>query len=67
MPVSTISTCDECQSDFYLKTSQMFSLCPQCAHILYGYENCSHIFKNERCIICHWDGSQSEYINNKLT
>ena len=38
------------------------ALCPECAHILYGYPNCGHVFKNGRCIYCYWDGSRSKYI-----
>ena len=37
-------------------------LCPECAHILYGYQNCPHHFQNGRCVNCYWDGSKSEYI-----
>ena len=56
------SICDECGSEFLKSTSKMMALCPECAHVLYGYPNCAHDFKNGRCIYCHWDGSQSEYI-----
>ena len=56
------SICDECGSEFLKLSSKMMALCPECAHILYGYPNCAHDFKNGRCIYCHWDGSQSEYI-----
>lgn len=58
-------TCDECGSEFLKSSSKMMALCPECAHILYGYPNCPHTFKNGRCIYCHWDGSQSEYIKWK--
>ena len=54
--------CDECGSKFLKSSSKMMTLCPECAHVLYGYPNCAHAFKNGRCIYCHWDGSQSEYI-----
>lgn len=55
--------CDECESDYFVAKSPMASLCPECAHILYNYPNCSHIFENNRCIICYWDGKTSEYID----
>jgi hypothetical protein len=58
-----ISTCDECNSKYYSGTSQMNNLCPECAHILYGYKNCEHQFENGRCIKCFWDGNGSDYIN----
>ena len=54
--------CDECGSEFLRSSSKMMALCPECAHVLYDYPNCAHVFKNGRCIYCYWDGSQSEYI-----
>ena len=57
-----IITCDECGSEFLKSISKMKRLCPECAHILYGYPGCNHIFKNGRCIYCYWNGKQSEYI-----
>ena len=57
-----IKTCDECGSKFYASASKMQSLCPECASILYGYENCNHVFENGRCVKCFWDGSRSEYV-----
>ena len=67
---SICSVCDECGSKFIKAKSKMMSLCPECAHILYGYENCNHQFKDGKCELCHWDGSRSDYIkklveNNK--
>ena len=59
-----IGICDECGSEFLLSSSKMRSLCPECAHILYRYENCSHVFKNGRCQKCLWVGRMSEYIKN---
>lgn len=59
-----IGICDECGSEFRLSASGMKYLCPECAHILYGYENCAHIFKNGRCEKCLWDGSRSAFIKN---
>jgi hypothetical protein len=41
----------------------MKNLCPECSHLLYGYENCKHFFKNGRCINCYWNGNTSEYLN----
>ena len=54
--------CDECGSDYFAHTSKMDSLCPECAHLLYGYENCEHSFDTRRCSKCGWDGSRSDYI-----
>ena len=59
-----IKVCDECGSKYYKNKSLMASLCPECAHILHGYENCSHEFENGRCSKCYWDGSSSDYIKN---
>ncbi|WP_410497046.1 hypothetical protein [Cellulosilyticum sp. ST5] len=61
-----IVICDECGSEYFKDTSTMTFICPECSHILYGYHNCNHIFKNERCINCFWDGSRSEYIKSLL-
>jgi hypothetical protein len=55
--------CDECLSLYYRSTSQMEALCPECAHVLYGYPQCEHDFKNGRCTKCYWDGSVSKHIN----
>lgn len=57
-----IKICEECKSEYYVRTSKMTNLCPECAHVLYGYENCIHQFSNGRCIKCFWDGNASEYI-----
>lgn len=54
--------CDECGSSFREGSSQMRRLCPECAHYLYGYPNCDHLFENGRCVRCGWDGSESGYI-----
>lgn len=58
--------CDECESEFIKAASKMTSLCPECAHILYGYPNCEHVFRNGRCVRCHWNGIRSEYIKTLL-
>lgn len=59
-----VNSCDECGSDYYKDTSRMANLCPECAHILYGYENCKHQFENGRCTKCYWDGSKTLYLKN---
>lgn len=59
-----IRICDECGSEYLASTSKMASLCPECAHVLYGYENCKHIFKDGKCTLCLWDGSRSDYIKS---
>lgn len=56
------STCDECQSSYFTDSSKMASLCPNCAHELYGYPNCSHYFERGICIECSWNGKESDYI-----
>lgn len=57
-----ISKCDECGSSFYVDSSKMKKLCPECAHRLYAYENCAHVFEDVRCIKCYWDGSVSDFV-----
>ncbi len=57
-----LKICDECKSDYYSETSKMENLCPNCASLLYGYENCVHQFENGRCINCFWDGSTSDFL-----
>ena len=59
-----LAVCDECGSLFFKGSSQMMGLCPECAHILYGYPNCPHHFQNGQCVNCYWDGSKSEYIKH---
>ncbi len=57
-----ITVCDECGSEYYSEKSEMNSLCPECTHIIYGYNNCDHVFDgNCRCTKCHWDVSKSQY------
>ncbi len=58
----SIGICDECGSEYVLEKSKMKSLCPNCAHMIYGYENCKHIFKQGRCVKCLWNGNKSEYV-----
>jgi len=50
MSKENIEVCDECKSEYYRSSSKMTNLCPNCAHILYDYENCNHKFENGRCI-----------------
>ena len=58
--------CEDCGSEFVKRSSKMKALCPECTHILYGYPNCDHVFKDGKCIKCHWNGSRSEYIKQLL-
>ncbi len=57
-----IKVCDECESEYYKDSSEMVSLCPNCANKLYGYLNCEHNFENDRCIKCYWNGQTSDYL-----
>jgi predicted RNA-binding Zn-ribbon protein involved in translation (DUF1610 family) len=57
----TLNVCDECGSEYFATASKMASLCPECSHILYGYENCQHFFEDDRCVKCFWNGSVSVY------
>lgn len=59
-----IRNCAECGCEFYPNSSKMSGLCPECAHRLYGYENCKHKFANGRCIKCNWNGQKSEYLDS---
>jgi len=59
-----ISVCDECKSNYYQASSEMNSICSECANALYGYQTCKHEFDNGRCLKCYWDGSTSTYIKN---
>jgi predicted RNA-binding Zn-ribbon protein involved in translation (DUF1610 family) len=54
--------CDECGSDYLAESSQMLSLCPECAHHLYGCLWCPHLFAGGRCSRCGWDGSVSAHL-----
>jgi hypothetical protein len=60
-----IKICNECSSEYYKYTSEMNNLCPDCSHKLYGYKNCSHEFKNGRCIKCYWNCKTSEFLKDK--
>ena len=65
MAEKELAVCDECGSLFFKGSSQMMGLCPECAHILYGYPNCDHHFQDGRCVNCYWDGSKSMYIKKQ--
>lgn len=56
-----IVKCSECESDYYQASSLMMSLCPECSHYLYDYENCPHKFVDGRCVNCYWNGDKSDY------
>lgn len=48
----------------------MLSLCPECSHLIYGYENCTHEFEDGRCKLCGWNGhrsrrTQSRFLENQ--
>jgi hypothetical protein len=43
----------------------MSELCPECAHRLYGYDNCSHVMSEGRCVKCYWDGSISDFLKRR--
>ena len=58
------STCDECESSYFIDSSKMASLCPNCAHKLYGYLNCSHHFTDGVCVECGWNGQESNYVKD---
>lgn len=61
-----INTCCECESEFLTAASKMKELCPECASVIYGYENCNHIFKDGKCVKCLWNGNRSEYIKSLI-
>ena len=63
---NTTGICDECGSEFNKSKSKMLSLCPECAHLLYGYENCDHVFRNGKCVKCLWNKNRSKYLKNIL-
>jgi len=58
-------SCNECGSAYQAEASKMEALCPECAHRLYGYENCLHEMENGRCKKCGWDGSVSTFLRNR--
>lgn len=48
----------------------MASLCPECAHWLYGYPNCAHDFivgpGKRYCRRCGWDCSRSDHVRELI-
>lgn len=56
------STFDECESSYFALSSKMTSLCPNCAHEIYGYSNCNHHFADGICMKCGWNGQESDYV-----
>jgi predicted RNA-binding Zn-ribbon protein involved in translation (DUF1610 family) len=62
--IDKIKICDECESPFVVEDSQMKNLCPECSSILYGYQNCEHIFLEQQCVNCNWNGNTSEYLRS---
>lgn len=61
-----IKICDECESQYFADSSKMANLCPECAALLYGYENCQHQFENGRCLYCYWNGNSSPFFKSAL-
>ena len=55
------SICDECGSEFLKSSSKMMALCLNVPTSYMAIPIVPMIL-NGRCIYCHWDGSQSEYI-----
>jgi ribosomal protein L37AE/L43A len=54
--------CDECGSPYFQHASQMAAICPECAHLLYGYPACVHDFGDAgRCKQCGWNQARSKY------
>ena len=62
MTEKELAVCDECGSLFFKGSSQMMGLCPECAHILYGYPNCDHHFQDGRCVNCYSNVSDEHMI-----
>ena len=58
--------CLECNSDYFAEKSEMLDLCPNCSHYLYAYENCKHIFVNQSCKKCGWNGNTTNYIQKLM-
>ncbi len=53
--------CEECGSLYFGDSSRMMDMCPECSHLIYGYEPCVHVFVGKHCQKCYWDGSVSPY------
>ncbi len=67
MTTRATTQCDECGSPFFKDSSTMMGLCPECAHVVYGYPPCVHAFDDVGvCTLCGWDQSRSTYIEKVL-
>jgi predicted RNA-binding Zn-ribbon protein involved in translation (DUF1610 family) len=65
-PEQQSKSCDECGSPFFAAASKMHALCPECAHHLYGYPSCDHVWDNDHCTQCGWNGSRSKYVRGLI-
>lgn len=54
--------CDECSCNFFIESSKMKNLCPECSHHIHGYKNCTHLFIDGKCKKCNWDGNYSAFV-----
>ncbi|MFC4805188.1 hypothetical protein [Filifactor villosus] len=61
-----VKICDECSRTYFEYSSKMAQLCPHCAHILYGYPDCGHVFEAYRCVKCLYHHNKEEYIDKLL-
>jgi|GEM_PF-826184 len=57
------SICDECGSAFHPKATKMAGLCAECAHRLYAYLACAHVFAGGSYAKCGWDGGVSAFLS----
>jgi hypothetical protein len=44
----------------------MLEMCPECSHLIYGYDNCQHAFEEGCCKLCGWDGSRSRHTQRRF-
>lgn len=62
MTTRATTQCDECGSPFFKDSSTMMGLCPECAHVLYGYPPCVHSFDDVGiCTRCGWDPKPTKW------
>ena len=66
MTEKELAVCDECGSLFFKGSSQMMGLCPECAHVLYGYPNCDHHFQDGRCGTAIGTAQRASTSRNKI-
>jgi hypothetical protein len=68
VPESGEKTCEECQSRYFAASSKVPDRCPECAHVLFYYPSCEHVFETpgQPCTRCGWDGSRSPYVRRVL-